>query len=224
MDHGHASHPGRRTEIGQYLDWDRRNLRGSGTVRRREAAERLGEGGSPRASSSRAADESDGAERPDQGAGDEKGDHEPTDEPEGRFGIVEEPATGDERGGATGPFRHESGTSGREPRSSEHQPHDEEHEADEQLEKLATIAARLAVRVEVGEQGDTGEERDDPYHPRWGDDARRVTPSGDIWTRRSARRAETTAATGTPITTSTMSIPCSERSPGANGAPVNGTW
>ena len=49
------------------------------------------------------------------------------------------------------------------------------------------------------------------------DDARRFTPSGDIWTRRSARRADTTAATGTPITTSTMSIPCSERSPCGEG-------
>ena len=44
-----------------------------------------------------------GAERPDHGAGDEEGDHEPTDEPEGRLGIVEEPAAGEERGGATGP-------------------------------------------------------------------------------------------------------------------------
>jgi hypothetical protein len=56
------------------------------------------------------------------------------------------------------------------------------------------------------------------------DDARRFTPSGDIWTLRSARRADTTAATGTPITASTMSIQCSERSPWARGAPVNGTW
>ena len=38
------------------------------------------------------------------------------------------------------------------------------------------------------------------------DAARRCTPSGDIWTLRSARRADTTAATGTPITASTMSI------------------
>ena len=29
--------------------------------------------------------------------------------------------------------------------------------------------------------------------------ARRLTPSGEIWTRRSARRADTTAAIGTPI-------------------------
>ena len=29
------------------------------------------------------------------------------------------------------------------------------------------IAARLAVRVEVREHGDAGEERDDPYDPRW---------------------------------------------------------
>ena len=50
------------------------------------------------------------------------------------------------------------------------------------------------------------------------DDARRFTPSGDIWTLRSARRADTTAATGTPITASTMSIECSERSPAASGA------
>ena len=137
--------PGRGVELGQHLARDRRYLRGSGTVRRREAAERLGEGVLPGASSSGAADGGDGAERPDQGARDEEGDHEPTDEPEGRFGIVEEPAAGDERGGATGPLRHESGTSGREPRSGENQPHDKEHEAHEQLEKLATIAARLAV-------------------------------------------------------------------------------
>ena len=56
------------------------------------------------------------------------------------------------------------------------------------------------------------------------DDTRRFTLSGDIWTRRSAKRADTIAVTGTPITTSTMSIPFSERSPGAKGAPVNGTW
>ena len=56
------------------------------------------------------------------------------------------------------------------------------------------------------------------------DDARRFTPSGDIWTLRSARRADTTAATGTPITAMRMSIECSERSPSARGAPVNGTW
>ena len=49
------------------------------------------------------------------------------------------------------------------------------------------------------------------------DDARRFTPSGDIWTLRSARRADTTAATGTPITASTMSIHCSERSPCGEG-------
>ena len=57
-------------------------------------------------------------------------------------------------------------TGGREPRSSENQPHDKEHEAHEQLEKLAAVAARLAVRVEVGEHGDAGEQRDDPYDPR----------------------------------------------------------
>ena len=51
------------------------------------------------------------------------------------------------------------------------------------------------------------------------DDARRFTPSGDIWTLRSARRADTTAATGTPITASTMSIQCSERSPCGEGRP-----
>ena len=55
------------------------------------------------------------------------------------------------------------------------------------------------------------------------DDARRFTLSGDIWTRRSATSADTTAARGTPITINRMSTPCSERSPGAKGAPVNGT-
>ena len=48
-------------------------------------------------------------------------------------------------------------------------------------------------------------------------DARRFTPSGDPWTRRSARRAETTAANGTPITTRRTLIRCSERSPLARG-------
>ena len=48
-----------------------------------------------------------------------------------------------------------------------HQPHDQEHEAREQLEKLAADGARLASGVEVREHGDTGEQRDDPYDPRW---------------------------------------------------------
>ena len=81
----------------------------------------------------------------------------PLIEPEGRLGIVEEPAPGDERGGATGSAGHESRARGREPWSSENQPHDEEHEAHEQLEKLAADGARLAGRVEVREHGDAGE-------------------------------------------------------------------
>ena len=167
MDHRRPTHARRRTELGKHLAWDRRYFRGSGTVRRREAAERFGEGVFSGGSSSRVADGGDGAESPDQGARHEKGDDQPTDEPERRFGIVEEPAAGDERGGATRPLRHESGTSGREPRSRENQPHDKEHESHEQFEQLATIAAWLPVRVEVGEYSDAGKERDDPYDPRW---------------------------------------------------------
>src|ERR1035441_5107964 len=96
----------------------------------------------PGASSAGTAGGGDRAERPDHGARNEEGDHEPTDEPEGRLGIVEEPAAGDERSGATGPLHHESRTRGGEPRSSENQPHDKEHEAHEQLKNLAAIAAR----------------------------------------------------------------------------------
>ena len=157
VDHRHTAHSGRRAELGKHLAWDGRNSGGSGTVRRREAAERFGEGVCPCASSAGAAGGGDGAERPDRGARDEEGDHEPTDEPEGRLGIVEEPAAGDKGRRTAGPVGHEPRTRGREPRSSENQPHDKEHEAREQLEKLAAIAARLAGRVEVREDSDAGE-------------------------------------------------------------------
>jgi hypothetical protein len=53
--------------------------------------------------------------------------------------------------------------------------------------------------------------------------ARRVTPSGEICTRRSASRATRAAATGTPIATARMSGRLSDRSLGKNGSPVNGT-
>ena len=59
---------------------------------------------------------------------------------------------------------------------------------------------------------------------RRGEVRRRSRQVARCWTRRSARRADTTAASGTPITTRTTSIRCSERSPAASGAPVNGTW
>ena len=125
------------------------------------------EGVRPCASSSSAADDGDGAERPDQGARNEKGNHKPTDKSERRLRIVEESAAGEQRGGTTRPLHHQSGTSGREPRSSQNQPHDKEHESHEQFENLATIAARLAVRVEVREYRDAGEQRNDPHDPRW---------------------------------------------------------
>ncbi len=50
----------------------------------------------------------------------------------------------------------------------------------------------------------------------------RVTPSGDRCTRRSASLAAAAAAAGTPAATIRMSGRLSERSPGKNGAPVNG--
>ena len=52
--------------------------------------------------------------------------------------------------------------------------------------------------------------------------ARRATPSGEMCTRRSASRAATAAATGTPIATTRMSGRLSDRSPGKNGWPMNG--
>jgi hypothetical protein len=91
-----------------------------------------------------------------------KGDHEPTDKPERRLRIVEKPATGKQRCGMTRPLHHQSGTGGREPRPREHQPHHKEHESHKQLKQLSTVAARLAVRVEVREHRDASEERDDP--------------------------------------------------------------
>ena len=51
---------------------------------------------------------------------------------------------------------------------------------------------------------------------------RRVTPSGEIRTRRSASRATRAAATGMPIATARMSGRLSDRSLGKNGSPVNG--
>ena len=51
--------------------------------------------------------------------------------------------------------------------------------------------------------------------------ARRVTPSGDTWTRRSAISAATAAATGTPTATARTSARFSDRSLVKNGAPVN---
>ena len=51
---------------------------------------------------------------------------------------------------------------------------------------------------------------------------RRVTPSGEMFTRRSASRATMAAAAGTPRATTRMSGRLSDRSPGKNGAPVNG--
>ena len=51
---------------------------------------------------------------------------------------------------------------------------------------------------------------------------RRVTPSGEIFTRRSASRATTTAAAGTPAATARMSGRLSDSSAGKNDWPVNG--
>ena len=51
---------------------------------------------------------------------------------------------------------------------------------------------------------------------------RRVTPSGEMFTRRSASRAATAAATGTPTATTRMSGRLSDSSAGKNGWPVNG--
>ena len=56
------------------------------------------------------------------------------------------------------------------------------------------------------------------------DDARRLTPSGDIWTRRSARRADTTAAIGTPITTSMTSSPVEREVAWGERRSREGTW
>ena len=78
-------------------------------------------------------------------------------------------------------------------------------ESDEDLEELAPDGTGLSGRVEVGEEGDTchkGTIRAIPGGRRL---TRRVTPSGEICTRRSARRAETTAAMGTPNTATRMS-------------------
>jgi len=52
---------------------------------------------------------------------------------------------------------------------------------------------------------------------------RRVTPSGEMFTRRSASRATRAAATGTPIATTRMSGRLSDSSAGKNVSPVNGT-
>ena len=52
--------------------------------------------------------------------------------------------------------------------------------------------------------------------------ARRATPSGEMRTRRSASRAATAAATGTPIATARMSGGLSVSSAGKNGWPMNG--
>ena len=51
---------------------------------------------------------------------------------------------------------------------------------------------------------------------------RRLTPSGEIRTRRSAIRAVSAAARGMPMTTDSTSSRLSDRSPVKNGAPVNG--
>ena len=52
--------------------------------------------------------------------------------------------------------------------------------------------------------------------------ARRATPSGEMFTRRSASRAATAAKTGTPIATARMSSRLSDSSAGKNGWPMNG--
>ena len=218
VDDRHTAHPGRRAELGKHLARDGRNLGGSGTVRRGVAAEQVGEGVLSCASSPEAGGGGDRAERPNRSARDEEGNHEPTDEPEGRLGVVEEPATGDEGGRATRPLGHEPRARGREPRPGEDQPYDKEHEAPEQLQKLAADAARLSGRVEVGEQADAGEERDDPCDPAGCGsmlvDSRRAVRSGHGGVR---GERDTTAAIGTPTTTRRTSIQCSERSPWREG-------
>ena len=167
MDQRHTAHPGCRAEPGQHVACDGTNLGGSGTVRRREAAERVGEGAPPCAASAGTAGGGDRAERPDCGAGHEEGDHEPGDKPEGCLGIVEQPAAGDQGRRTARPAGHEPRARGGEPRSGEHEPHHQEHEAREQLEKLAADGARLARSVEVRQHGDADEQRDDPHDPRW---------------------------------------------------------
>src|ERR1700760_1664982 len=51
---------------------------------------------------------------------------------------------------------------------------------------------------------------------------RRVPPSGDTWTRRSAISVAMAAATGTPSATASTSARLRDRSLVKNGAPVNG--
>ena len=51
---------------------------------------------------------------------------------------------------------------------------------------------------------------------------RRVTPSGEMFTRRSASRAATAAAAGTPAATTMTSLALSVSWPGKNGWPTNG--
>ena len=52
---------------------------------------------------------------------------------------------------------------------------------------------------------------------------RRLTPSGEIRTRRSASPAASAAATGTPTATRAIWDHCSDRSAGKNGLPLKGT-
>ena len=168
MDHGHTPHSRRGAKGDQRLARHRRNLCGSRTIACRQGAEGVGQRVVPDASSSGAAGGSDRAQCSDCRARDEESEHEPADEPEGRLGIVEEPAAGDQRGGSARPVGHEPSARRGEPGSGQHQSDDKKREANEQFKELAAIAARLAGCVEVGEHADPGEKRNDPEDPRRG--------------------------------------------------------
>ena len=146
--------------------------------------------------------------------GDEQREHQAADGAEGGPGVVGEAAGGDQRAGAAGPPGHDPRRGHGEPRARDDQADDDEQEAGhERLDLRGWMAGwpRTAKKPSSARPASSGSIR----QARGGFGvARRATPSGEMCTRRSASRAATAAATGTPIATARMSGGLSDSSAG----------
>ena len=150
--------------------------------------------------------------------GDEQGEHQAADGAEGGPRVVGEAAGGDQRAGAAGPPGHDPGRGHGEPRARDEQADDDEQRSwtrtpgpARSMEAGWPCTAQKPSSARPASSGTTRQARGG-----FGV-ARRATPSGEMCTRRSASRAATAAATGTPIATARMSGRLSVSSAGKNG-------
>ena len=150
-------------------------------------------------------------------AGDEQGEHQPADRAEAAARVVGQAAPGDQRGRTAGAAGHQPRADHRQPRAGDDQPGHDEQDAGEVGRICPGVVAggrhRRSRRARASRQTTATAAR-----RRGGlGVARRVTPSGEIVTRRSASRAASAATTGTPRPTTSVVSQASARSPAKNG-------